>query len=91
MSIFNLDNSNGKIPNIQKTLDGLSKLLTTRTRIVSTQMTMLSVPLILVSHYETNDVIYDGHYFKDKQPKFIDAFMKADPGKKKYNVCDYSK
>ena len=82
MSIFNLDNRNGKIPNIQKTLDGLSKLLTTRTRIVSTQMTMLSVPLILVSHYETNDVIYDGHYFKDKQPKFIDAFMKAETSKK---------
>ena len=82
MEIFNLNNRNGKIPNVQKTLDGLSKLLTSRSRLVRSQMTVLPVPLIIASHFSTDEVFHDAPYFKNKRANFVDAFMKADPGKK---------
>lgn len=82
MSIFNLNNTNGKIPNIQKTIDGLSRLLTNRSRLLVSQMTVLDVPLIISSSFETNDVIHNAPYFKNKNPNFVEAFMKANPGRK---------
>ena len=81
MTIFNLNDVN-KIPNIQKTIEGLSKILTVRSRLVRNQMTVLNVPLIITSDHGRNDVIYQGPYHLQKQPAFINAFMAADSNKK---------
>ena len=81
MSIFNLNDVN-KIPNIQKTIEGLSKILTVRSRLVRTQMTVLDVPLIITSDHGRNGVMYEGPYHLQKQPAFINAIMAANPGKK---------
>ena len=82
INIFEPDDRNGKVTNIQKTISGMSRVLSKGGRILTTNLAVLQTPLIIQSSFDRNSVSVQAPYYTGQPIPFGVAFTNAQPLKK---------